>query len=75
VLTEKRSEKDFDPTPVSSSGNGHVQTVRTRTFRTDPGPKFWNSPEVQAKLERLRIVGVEGDDARNLILASEKSGT
>lgn len=54
VLTEKRSEKAFDSSLGSGSGNGHVQTVRSRTGRT-------LLPEAQAQIDAMKTAGMISD--------------
>jgi hypothetical protein len=51
VLTEKAKRKDSDSMPASTSGNGQVQTVRTRTGKT-------LTPEASAQIQAMRDAGL-----------------
>lgn len=68
-----------DSVPQSESDNGHVNPVRTRTdgeariHTHDLPPSFWNHPDTQAKLERIRATGSDEAGARMLIAAEEKA--
>lgn len=60
---EVRGGRGRVPPPQSLTS----KPVRKRTFSGNTEPAFWNSPEVQANLDRLRAAGVPEEEARDLV--------
>jgi hypothetical protein len=76
-LEVELERKKPSQTPSPDDAPTESKTVRTRTGSInghDPGPAFWNSPDTQLKLARLKATGTPDADARRLILAAERTG-
>ena len=59
------------PTPPNPTRP--YQPVRKRTETENLGPAFWNSPEVQSRMDRLSALEISEDEARRLVVAGMRS--